>query len=133
MKRFAAFGFAALFALTACDEGAGTSASAVQGAAAPKKAGQLCALSQAQCKSFSAQSQALLPVLNQPAAGRSDKDDATVQLVLDTFMSSQAVADQNCVPATGTLKRKARMVGKSGQTAILMGRGDSVCTLIQAN
>ncbi|WP_298857328.1 hypothetical protein [uncultured Sulfitobacter sp.] len=133
MKRAAAFGIVALFALTACDEGAGSSAALGRAAAAPKQEGQLCALSVAQCQSFSAQSAALLPVLDKPAGERSAKDDKTVQLVLDTFLSSQSVADQSCSPATGTLKRKARMVSKNGQTAILMGRGSDVCTLIRAN
>lgn len=136
MKRAGAFAIAILFALAACDEGAGTSASTAQGAvsvAAPKQAGQLCALSAAQCQSFVAQSDALMPVLNKPVAGRSDEDNATVQLVFDTFVSSQAVAGRSCVPATGTLTRKAQMVSKSGQTAILMGRGDDVCTLIRPN
>lgn len=136
MKLAAAFGIVALFALTACDEGAGTSASTGQTATAavtPKKEGQLCALSVAQCQSFAAQAEALLPVLDKPALARSAKDDQTVQLVLDAFVSSQAVADQNCTPATGKLTRKARMVSKSGQIAILMGRGSDVCTLIRAN
>lgn len=122
MKNAGVIGLIAVLGLAACDDGVGTRTSA-------KQAGQLCALSVAQCQAFSEQSAALLPVLNKPAEGRSEKDDATVQLVFDTFMSSQRAADQSCTPVTGALERKAQLVTKSGMVAVLMGQGDTVCTL----
>ena len=131
MKAAAAFGAIALLALAGCDEGGGPSATS--GQAGVKKAGQMCLLTVEQCQTFATQSDALLPVLELPAQGRSSKDNATVQLVYDTFVKSQAVADQSCTPASGTLERKARIVAKDGQTAVLMGRGSDVCTLIRAN
>jgi hypothetical protein len=139
MKVATAFGIIGLLAVTACDEAAGTAttnAAAPQGAtsaAGPKKTGQLCALSTAQCQSFAKREDALLPILNKARNDRNPIDDATVQLVLDTLVRSQAEADKSCTPVTGTLKRKAQIVSASGQTAVLMGRGDSVCTLIRAN
>ncbi|KIN73000.1 hypothetical protein [Sulfitobacter guttiformis] len=129
------FALISLFALVACDERTGSSVSgqAVASAAPAKQAGQLCALSAAQCKSFSTREAALLPVLNKTPTERSAIDDTTVQLVLDTFVSSQAVADKSCTPVTGSLERKAQLVSKSGQIAVLMGRGSDVCTLIRSN
>lgn len=119
-----------MFALTACDEGTVTSQTA-QSAGTPKQAGQLCALTAQQCQSFSAQSQALLPVLNKDAAGRSSTDDATVQLVLNTLLSQQAAADANCTPVSGPLDRMAKLVVENGQSASLLARGNSICTLVR--
>ncbi|MGJ8595499.1 hypothetical protein [Sulfitobacter sp.] len=133
MRCVAAIGIVALFALAACEEGAGSSASTASSSAAPKQTGQLCALSVAQCQSFAKREAALLPILNKPRTERSPIDDATVKFVLDTFVSSQDVADKSCSPVTGSLTQKARMVSATGQTAVLMGRGSDVCTLIRAN
>ena len=133
MRWVAAIAIVGMFALAACEEGAGTSASAAAKGAAPKQAGQMCALSVAQCQSFAKREGAMLPILNKPRSERNPIDDQTVKLVLDTFVSSQAVADKTCTPVTGKLTRKARMLSKSGKSATLMGRGSDVCTLVQEN
>ncbi|MEQ6203662.1 hypothetical protein ABMC88_11465 [Sulfitobacter sp. HNIBRBA2951] len=123
--------------LFACDDAAGPTASGAATNAAvatggPKKAGQICLLQASQCEAFSKSEDVLLRVLNMDPKTRNPIDEQSFQVILKALVDGQAAADQNCTPASGSLTRKAKLVSKTGQTALLMGKGASVCALIPA-